>query len=101
VCRHHVTKAITTRPGTLPDRAVLDHARRAELEAFLVALAPREELIRRWALMSLYKPCMTDSTWRTRIRLLLDGLQLDEDGIAKALREANAVAAELTHDSIA
>ena len=45
--------------------------------------------------MTIYRPCATDSMWKARIRVLLDGLKLDEDGLASAHREANALAAEL------
>lgn len=68
----------------------------AELETLLVTLTPRQELVRRWAPMTVYRPCATDSMWKGRIRVLLDGLKLDEDGLTSALREANDLAAELS-----
>ncbi len=68
----------------------------AELEAFLTSLTPRQELVRRWALMSAYPVCTTDSMWKGRIRVLLEDLGLDEDGLASALREASDLAADLS-----
>jgi uncharacterized protein YjiS (DUF1127 family) len=42
--------------------------------------------------MRLYPRYMTNSRWKQRTRQLLDGLNLDEDALADALREADRVA---------
>jgi hypothetical protein len=73
----------------------MDDPRCAELETFLRGLAPRQELVRRWALMALYRACSTDNGWQQRTRTLIDGLKLDESGLAELMKEADRVAATL------
>ena len=92
------TDGTTPLPGSPAHRifrAAMPDPRCKELETFLIGLAPRDELVQRWALMPVYRVWMRDSQWKQRVGDLLDVLRLDEDGIAQAHREANALAAEL------
>ena len=78
----------------MPVRRVAD-PRCPELDAQLAGLDPRRELVYRWALMGASPHCRTDSKWKARVAELREELDLDEAGLADALREASALQRDL------
>jgi hypothetical protein len=70
----------------------------AEMETMLTAMEPRDELVRRWAIMKVAPRYMLDGRWKRRVLQLVTMLRLNEAGVAAAMREADRVAEQLRED---
>ncbi len=61
-------------------------------EEFVTGLSPRQELVRRWALMDVFASCTRDPRWRRRVNQLVQELQLSQDAVTELVHEANRLA---------
>ncbi len=74
------------------------HGAARSIEEFVSGLSPRQELVRRWALMDVFRACARDCKWKRQVNRLLKELRLSEDAVIGLVDEANRLAGNIRRE---